>query len=197
MRQSPKRETLLKKASILRREIEEIQSHLYNIPDPDDLESTCYFLDLRRQDSVRMVVLQLHLALEDLMSHWLKYCLLGISPTDNKSISRLKPATSSSLESLLEGERSLRFPQKVELLRGLRLIDKRFHKKLKDLNRVRNSCSHNWELKGLVRKGVKRHNPKKPVVEYRHQNLYRLPVIKEFIAEYGSLYYKLFLKLYS
>lgn len=197
MPRTPKKETLVRKARILRQEIEEIQSHLYDISDSDDLDSACFFLGLRRQDSVRMVVLQLHLALEDLISHWLKYCLLGVNPTEGRSISRLKPIASSSLQSILEGERALRFPQKVELLRALGLIDRRFHKKLKELNRVRNACSHNWELNTLIRRGVKRHIPKKPVVEYQHQNLYRLPVIKAFIEEYGSLYSKIFLKFYS
>jgi hypothetical protein len=197
MGRGPMKETLVRKARFLRREIEDIQSYFYSLSDRKDLESQCFFLNLQRQDVVRGIVLQLHLALEDLISHWLKYRLLGISPTGNKSITRTKPVASRSLASILEGERSLRLPQKVELLRGLQLIDRRFHQKLKQLNRMRNVCAHNWELNILIRRGIKRKNPKRPALEYRHQNLYRVPVVKEFIAEYGSLYYKLFLKFYS
>jgi len=44
---------------------------------------------------------------------------------------------------------------------------------LEGLNTVRNSCGHGWQLSPLIRRGVKRKAPKRPVLQYKGKNVYK------------------------
>jgi len=46
-----------------------------------------------------------------------------------------------------------------------------------------------------IRKGIKRDQPKRRLVQYKNRDLFALSVIKEFEREYGRIYLKLWLKI--
>ncbi|HEX4920458.1 MAG TPA: hypothetical protein VFV92_06930, partial [Candidatus Bathyarchaeia archaeon] len=62
----------------LSREIKEIESTIYG--PTGDLYNQRFLLQLKRNHAIRGVVLELHLAIEDLLDGWLKSYLLAVSP---------------------------------------------------------------------------------------------------------------------
>jgi hypothetical protein len=69
--------------------------------------------------------------------------------------------------------------------------------KLRELNSIRNKCSHNWLLNVPVRRRKKPAAPKPPLLTFRGKDLHNVQVLKGFCAEFGAIYYKLFLKYIS
>jgi hypothetical protein len=99
------------------------------------------------------------------------------------------------VDRLLQGSRSLRFPQKILLARMLGWLSPKQFGELEGLNTVRNSCGHGWQLSPLIRRGVKRKAPKRPVLQYKGKNVYKTEALIDFIAHFQRLYLHLYRKL--
>jgi hypothetical protein len=81
------------------------------------------------------------------------------------------------------------------LARTLGWITPKQFSDLESLNTVRNSCGHGWHLSRLVRRGVKRKAPKKPVLRYKGKNVYKTDVLIDFIGHFWKVYLHLYQKL--
>lgn len=177
------------------REIQEIDEFFYTIED-DDLDQVYGMLERKRDDMVRSTVLQLHTSIEDLLDIWIKSHLLGVSPRARNVEARRRRVRGRAIDDILKGGRAIGFDAKLRLLLALGLIRRPLYRRLEALNQLRNKCSHNWLLKGHVRKGIKPHLPKRPLLQYNGRDLHRVEVLKDFAGEYGLLYARLFIKIY-
>jgi hypothetical protein len=99
------------------------------------------------------------------------------------------------VDRLLEGNRAIRFPHKVLLARSLGWITPREAADLEKLNSVRNGCGHSWKISRLIRRGVKRKAPKKPVLRYNGRNVYETKHFIDFIQHFNVAYLRLYMKL--
>jgi hypothetical protein len=142
-------------------------------------------LERKRDDIVRCTVLQLHTAME------VAAVLLGVSYMDRKRASRTK---SRYVDELMQGGRAMGFDAKVTLAQSLGLLNKTQAKKLRELNSMRNKCSHNWLLRANVRKKRLPADPKPPLLSFRGKDLHSIPVLKDFSGEFGAIYAKLWVK---
>jgi len=175
-------------------EIESIESTFYK--PTSDLGDRAFLLELRRKNAIRSTVLELHTAIEELMTEWLKATLLGQQlKIEERRIRR--SARSCLLDQLLDGEGSIGFERKLKLMRVVGLIAKGTHEKLAVLNTLRNKCSHTWELDQPVRKGKRPRQLKPPLLQFRGKSLFEMATFRGFVAEYGQFYYDLFLRVYD
>lgn len=191
MRQQSGDQRLRRKIARISKEIEDIDGFFYNIKD-DDLAQVYGMLERKRDDMVRSTVLQLHTAIEDLLDSWLKSYLLGVPPQQRKTRARRRGRVA---DDLLKGGRALGFDAKVRLLVAVGLIRKPLHSKLETLNQLRNKCSHNWLLSARIRRGIKPHLPKRPLLQYDGRDLHKIPALKDFVRDYGQIYFRLFLRI--
>jgi hypothetical protein len=100
-----------------------------------------------------------------------------------------------ALRSLLIGGGSIGFDRKIALALALRVITSRTRDRLQILNTLRNKCSHNWVLKVPTRYGKRPAQKKPPLLLYEGRDLHSVPVLKDFVSEYGGgIYLKLFMK---
>jgi hypothetical protein len=180
----------------LEREIAEIDEFFYGAKH-DDPHGRYSMMERKRDDIVRSIVLQMHTAIEDLMDSWLTSVLLDVPARDRKRHGRWRRVASRAVGELLNGGRAIGFDNKVRLLLGLGLIRRPLHRQLTELNQLRNRCGHNWLLNAVVRRGTKPHLPKRPLLSYEGGNLHRLPVLKEFCGDYGTIYFRLFGAIYA
>ncbi|MGO8914808.1 MAG: hypothetical protein ACLQJR_02735 [Stellaceae bacterium] len=91
----------------------------------------------------------------------------------------------------------LGFNQKLELAVSLRAVSDKRRKRLAILNTLRNRCSRFWLLKVPVRKGRHPCQQKPPLLHYGGRDLHHVATFKEFLAEYGPLYAKMFVDYMS
>lgn len=174
----------------LTREIAEIEQHFYH-GETKDRVLYAGMLERKRDDMVRSAVLQLHTAIEDVLTGWITCRMLGVRP-DNRKRARTVPAR--ALRKLLSGAGGLGFERKLSLAVVLGLITPKIQRRLEDLNHLRNRCSHNWLLRTPLRRGRKPKEKKPPLLLYRGRDLHKVAVLKDMTAEYGPLYAKLFAK---
>jgi len=174
-----------RKIQKLRREIAEIEDAFYGATDGDP-ENVYFFLKLKRDHALRGIILELHLSLEDLIAHAIRNKLLA-------GFSVRTPRT-HSMHELLEGERSIGFKNKLELARSIGLLSPTEYRSLSKLNAIRNRCSHNWGLNQFIRRKIRPAKKKRPLLEYEGRNLYKVDVYRDFIAHYGPLYARLWMK---
>ena len=174
-----------KKIARLRREIDSIDGFFYtNSPDDADLVWT---LELKRDDMVRAIVLQLHTSTEDLINiRTINRVLAGRGRRTTRN------NAARALRKLFYGAGSIGFDAKLNLALAIELIDLKTKERLVELNRLRNKCSHNWRLNVLRRQG-KPAQKKPPLLMYRGRDLHDAAVLEEFGHEYTNLYLKLFL----
>ncbi len=59
---------------------------------------------------------------------------------------------------------------------------------------MRNKCSHNWILNQPVRRGKRPKQLKPPLLYFRGKDLHKVTALKEFIAEFGVVYLRLYAK---
>ncbi len=170
----------------LRAEIESIESFFYGAKDGDN-DDAFFMLKIKRDNVIRGMILELHLSIEDLLNGVIKSHIL--STKTGKEL-----VASSAVDELLVGERAMGFKQKIIYLKAASLIRPQLFNDLDTLNRLRNKAGHNWTLNRVIRKKIKRNKRKRPLLEYKGRNLYQHEVIKEFIAHYGRIYYRLWLK---
>lgn len=191
-----KKRRLERKIVRLSEEIAEIESTIYTDADGDAYNQHFLFQQ-KRNHAIRGVVLELQLAIEDLLNVWLDSFLLQCKPSVRNKVARRKPKLARTIEQLLEGSGALSFERKLDLAEGTGLIRRSEHTKLRELYRVRNKCSHHWLLDIPVRKRIQRNQPKRRLLDYQNRNLFQIEVLKDFVREYGSMYYKLWLRVYA
>src|SRR5215831_8788975 len=176
-----------KKIARLRREIDKIDGFFYtNTPDDADLVWT---LELKRDDMVRAIVLQLHTSTEDLLNiRTINRILAGRGRRSTRN------HAARALRKLFYGARSIGFDAKLNLALAIGLINLNTKERLEELNSLRNKCSHNWRLNVRRRHGRKAAQKKPPLLMYQEQDLHKAAVLEGFRHEYTNLYLKLFLR---
>jgi hypothetical protein len=180
------------KISRLTREIAQIDEFFYKSDENEDRLQYASMLERKRDDMVRSAVLQMHTAIEDLLNSLIVCSVLNAKPERRKS--KMCSGRGKGLRRMLFGAGSLGFDMKLNLAIGERLMTLRTKERLMELNTLRNKCSHNWLLKMPVRYGKRPKQKKPPLLLYKGQDLHNVTVLKDFGAEYGSIYCKMFLK---
>lgn len=176
----------------LTREIRKIDDFFYGTDKDASRDLYAGMLERKRDDMVRSAVLQLHTAIEDVLTSWITCRVLGIRMEEREKRARTKSA--QALRRMLGGSGSIGFDMKLNFAVALRLINGRTQKKLAELNRLRNKCSHNWLLKVPVRRGRRPKQKKMPLLLYKGRDLHGLEALEDFTREYGLLYARLFTK---
>jgi hypothetical protein len=176
----------------LTREIARIDEFFYATNQHSDRALYAGMLERKRDDMVRSAVLQLHTAIEDLLTSWITCRVLGIAPEERRRRARSKAG--QALRRMLSGGGSIGFDMKLNLAVALGLVNGATQEKLTELNRLRNKCSHNWLLNVPVRRGRRPKQRKPPLLLYKGRDLYRVEVLEDFAGEYGPLYARLFSK---
>ena len=171
-------------------EVEKIHALLHPMDDPDPRQNL-YQARSRREDAVRVTVIQMALAIEDLIHGMFRRLFVGYDPTSKKRASRHGPLA-RELDDLLESGR-MGFEAKVKLARVLRIVTKKQQKRLDRLRTLRNKCAHSWML-DVVHKRGRRPRPTKRLLEYNGRNLFNEEVLADFMREFSGIYLKLFLK---
>lgn len=184
--------TVEAKIQRLTREIAAIDEFFYRGNEEEDRALYAGMLERKRDDMVRSAILQMHTAIEDLLNSMIVCLILGAKPEDRGSKQRSHAAR--ALRKMLFGAGSLGFDMKLNFAVALGLLPEKTKEKLTNLNSLRNKCSHNWLLKAPVRRGKRPKQKKPPLLMYNGRDLHSVDALKDFAAEYGSIYYKLFLK---
>ena len=152
-------------------------------------------LERKRDDVVRSLLMQLHTSIEDLMTSMLFSQILGTDHGKHGKKSRTNRGR--ALERMLVGGGSLGFDMKLNLAVVVGLFNSSTRDKLKELNAIRNKCSHNWLLNVAVRRGKNPKGTRPLLLNFRGKDLHKVAVLKDFSAEYGRIYYRLFAKAIS
>jgi hypothetical protein len=174
----------------LMREISEIDEFFYHSEKAGDRSLYAGMLERKRDDIVRSAVLQIHTAVEDVLTSWITCRILGVRPE-----ARIKHSKRArALQRVLSGGGGIGFDTKLNLAVVLRLINSTTQKQLEELNRLRNKCSHNWLLKATVRRGQRPKQKRPPLLLYRGRDLHKVDVLKDMASEFSVLYVKLFTK---
>ncbi len=173
-------------------EIAKIDEFFYQTNRAEDRSLYAGMLERKRDDIVRSAVLQLHTAIEDVLTSWITCRVLGIEP---EKLGRRKSSKSArALHKMLFGAGSIGFEMKLNFAIALGLINSKTQEKLAALNILRNRCSHNWLLKVPVRRGRRPKQKKRPLLVYKGRDLHSVPVLEELVGDYGVLYAKLFVQ---
>ena len=170
-------------------EIEEIDRFFYKHDENGDRVRYVGMLERKRDDMIRSAVLQLHTSIEDLLNSYITSSIMG---TARRGAARTKPAL--ALRKMLFGGGSLGFDMKLNLALSLRLINSTTRDRLATLNALRNKCSHNWLLRVPVRQGKRPAQKKPPLLLYEGRDLHSVATLKDFVSEYGRIYFKLYIK---
>jgi len=171
-------------------DVETIHSFAHPLGDPDPTQNL-YMARARREDAVRMTVLQMSLAIEDLLDCLFARVFVGHDPNSKRRVRKGK-----IFRELEELESRMGFEAKLRLARVLRLITKEQQGKLDRLRSLRNKCAHSWML-DVVHKRGRKPRPTKRLLEYEGRNLFDLKVLGDFMQTYSGVYLKLFLKYLS
>lgn len=174
----------------LTREIREIDEFFYEGNKDSDRYLYASMLERKRDDIVRSAVLQMHTAIEDILTSWITCRVLGIKLEERGKRYRSKSA--KALRRMLWDRENIGFDMKLSFAVALRLINEPTQKRLEELNRLRNKCSHNWLLKAPVRRGKRPRQKKPPLLRYNGSDLHKVQVLEDFVSEYGLLYARLF-----
>ena len=175
----------------LTREIAKIDDVFYGAK-LEERELYAGMLERKRDDMVRSAVLQMHTAIEDLLNSCIVCRVLNVKFEDRRC--RMRSKTARVLLSMLTGPRSIGFEMKLNFAFVLGLLGSKTKDRLIELNTLRNRCSHNWLLKAPLRRGRSPRQKKPPLLRYDGRDLHNVGVVADFASEYGTIYYKLFLK---
>ena len=185
MRENPKRVELAIRR--LTREIEEFDAYFYRSHETEDRVLYAGMLERKRDDIVRGAVIQIHTAIEELLDELIAYAITG------STLRRVRSKSGRALRSILVGGASIGFDRKLALAVALRVITANTKDRLQILNTLRNKCSHNWVLKVPTRYGKRPAQKKSPLLLYDGRDLHSVPVLKDFIDEFGGgIYLRLF-----
>ncbi len=156
-------------------------NYFYNL---DDTEYPSLQADTFRDDVFRLVIIHLHLAIEELVKSFI--------------YQNLPSKRTLTTKQNIEYVQQLTSKQAIDLAARLGIINKKGLELLLGLNIIRNKCSHNWMLNGYtiskkpaIAKGIKRRRVYR--ITFNKKNLMDYEVMKnEFIPLYGDLYLELF-----
>ena len=178
----------------LEREIHQIDVDFYALNETKDRVLYAGMLERKRDDMVRSAVLQLHTSIEDLLNSQIIWVVLGVKADQRHS--RMRSRRAVALRRMLYGSGSLGFDMKLNFAVAIGLMQTNTKEKLIELNTLRNRCSHNWLLKTPVRRGKRPKQKKPPLLQFRGRDLHHVAVLKEFTAEFGRIYFRMFGKLH-
>lgn len=169
-------------------DFETIHSFIHPLNDADP-KLNLYNARSRREDAVRLTVLQMSLAIEDMLVSLFWRVFAGHNPNSKKR-KRKSEGIPRELDEMLTSGR-MGFEAKIKLARIVGVITKKQQSKLDVLRSLRNKCAHHWML-DVVRKRGDRVRPTKRLLEYEGRNLFDLKVLEEFMRVYSGVYLKLF-----
>jgi hypothetical protein len=178
----------------LQKEIAEIDQAFY-YTEKNRPELLAGMLERKRDDIVRSAVLQIHTGIEDLLTRHLACVLL--QTTLQMRSTKFRTVRGKAVHRILYDRDSLGFDMKLELAITFRVISAPQRDLLRELNTLRNRCSHNWLLKVPVRRRRRPGQKKPPLLSFRGQDLHKVNVLKQFMSVYGPLYAKLWLHYVS
>lgn len=171
----------------LTKQIDALSALFYGSHKQSDRFLYAAMLEHRLDDFVRAAVLQMHTAIENLLTGAIGNELLGVRPRQRKAKSRaVRTVRGRASVAFLEGPTSLGFAQKVRLASALGIVTTRVAKELEELNKIRNACSHHWLLNVRIRRNRRRHKPKPPLVSYHGRSLHQTAVFDDFLGEYSG-----------
>jgi hypothetical protein len=184
---NPNGKAATQRTETIKRQIEALATSLYNLEEPD-AELQYENLKRFRTDIQRGFIVSLHLAIEQL----LRAILFDFLVKQNK---KLKTKETISIAD------NLRSAELIHWCARLNLITPKQYDHLKELNRIRNVCSHNWILDAPRYKQIREKNSNKRVtdhvVTYKGRNLLDSKVFAdEFVPTYGGLHIKLLFKVW-
>jgi hypothetical protein len=171
-------------------EIKQIDDFFYHGNQKEDRVAYAGMLERKRDDIVRSAVLQLHTATEDLLTSFIFCRVLGIKPDERSRKTRTQ--RTKALRQTLYGGGGIGFEAKLNLALVLGILHPSTKAKLKELNTLRNKCSHNWLLKATVRRGKRPKDKKPPLLSYRGQDLHEVKVFIAFAGEFGLIHARMF-----
>lgn len=139
-----------------------------------------------RQDVYRLIVIQFHLSIEELVRSFVFEKLT--SPPD--------PGT-FTYEKDVEFVSNLNSRHLLDLAARLHVLTKLGYEELTKLNAIRNKCSHHWMLHSFsTKEQIKANNEPgdvDPKIDFNGKNLLTPEVAKdEFIPLYGDIYLELY-----
>jgi len=173
----------------LLREITEIDEHFYHQSRTTDRDLYAGMLERKRDDVIRVAVLQMHTAIEDILDQQIMCRILG---TTSENVRRTRSRAARALRRILMDADGIGFERKLNLAVALRIMTIRRSERLRVLNALRNKCSHHWLLRVPVRRGRRPRQLKPPLLRYEGRDLHSIPPFKDFLAEFGRLYAKMF-----
>lgn len=171
-------------------DVETIHSFVHPLGDPDPRQNLFNARE-RREDAVRMTVLQVALAIEDMLDSLFARVFLGHDPSAKK-----RARKGRMFREFEELNSRMGFEAKLKLARLLRLLTKEQHSRLDRLRSLRNKCAHSWML-DVVHKRARKPRPTKRLLEYEGRDLFDLKVLRDFMRTYSGIYLKLFDKYLS
>lgn len=187
-----KQSYLHRKVRRLEREITTIDEMFYLIEKGGDPDQHASMLERKRDDMIRAAVLQLHTSIEDILNSQIMCHILGVAA--HQRMRRMPRHAGKALRRLLTTAEGIGFDRKLELAVALQIISDKRRKRLGVLNTLRNKCSHFWLLKTPVRKGRRPRQTKPPLLLYEGRDLHHIAAFRDFLAEYGPLYAKMFVE---
>ncbi|MFZ0593469.1 MAG: hypothetical protein WAM39_23630 [Bryobacteraceae bacterium] len=174
----------------LTKEIADIDRLFYGVSENEDRYLHAGMLERKRDDMVRAIVLQLHTAIEDLLTSQIISAFFKVPPEGRRAKMSTKPGR--ALRKMLFGAGSLGFDMKLNFAAALGLINATSQKQLMELNTLRNRCSHNWLLKMPVRYGKGPRQRKPPLLLYQGHDLHNVADLDDFVGQYWTIYAKMF-----
>jgi hypothetical protein len=183
-----------RKIARLTREIDDIEKFFYSGNEDEDRVLYAGMLERKRDDIIRAAVLQLHTAIEDILTSQIICRVLNIKPEERGK--KMRSKAGRAVHKMLFGAESLGFDMKLNFALALGLLTESTKDKLMVLNTLRNKCSHNWLLKMPVRHKRRPRQTKPPLLLYHGHDLHNVAVFKEFCSEYGVMYFRMFGKLH-
>ncbi len=179
------------KISRLLREITEIDEFFYHQDKAGDPGQYAAMLERKRDDIIRAAVLQMHTAIENILDQHLMCRILGVNHT---IVRKVRTKSARALRNILLDEKSIGFERKLHLAVALKIMSDKRKERLRVLNTLRNKCGHHWLLRVPIRRRRRPRQPKPPLLRYDGRDLHSIPVLKDFLAEYGPLYAKMFVE---
>jgi len=172
----------------LSKEIDEIDDFFYGPVGRRDRLGYMGMLERKRDDIVRSIVLQLHTAIEELMTEGLFDWVLG---TKHMKSSR-KRRTTRRGQALGRMVGRLGFDAKLDFAVVTELFRPKLVERLRELNRVRNKCAHHWILDAPNRPRSKVKGKRPRLLTWGGRDLHNVKVLKEFIRDFGHVYFLIF-----
>lgn len=178
-----------RKIKRLMRELDEIDWFMYGQHADRDRDSYAGALEQKRDDVVRAAVIHMHTAFENLLTEAI---LNEILETPHGRYGRkLTAARGQALARMVREPGSLGFDMKLNFAVLVGVFDENGRAKMKELNGLRNKCSHNWLLNVPVKRKKKQKGRAPRLLSWRGRDLHKVPVLKEFLGEFGNMYYDL------